>query len=133
MLLYVYWYLSAKHNTRLALDPSYPYINGSQLLKCGWKEFYGYVKEDISPDAPEICGKEVDLSLYVNSDNAGDKGTWRSRTEFMIYMNKASTQRLSKKLPTIETSVFGAKFVAAKIGMETLRGLTNKISVMSIP
>ena len=62
-LLPVYGYLRAKHNTRLALDPSYPEIDESQFLQCDWKEFYGNVKEAISPDAPEPCGKEVDLHM----------------------------------------------------------------------
>ena len=38
-VLNVYGYLCAKHNTRLALDPYYPEIDESQLLKCDWKEF----------------------------------------------------------------------------------------------
>ena len=33
----------------------------------------------------------------------------------------------------METSVFGAKFVALKNGMETMRGLRYKLRMMSIP
>ena len=57
--------------------------------------------------------------MYVDSDNAGDKETQRSRTDFMIYMNKALVQWSSKKQPTIETYVFGDEFVDMQIGMET--------------
>ena len=39
----------------------------------------------------------------------------------------------SKKQPTIETSVFGAEFVAMKHGMETLRGLRYKLHMMGVP
>ena len=39
----------------------------------------------------------------------------------------------SKKQPTIETSVFGAKFVAMKHGMETLKGLRYKLHMMGVP
>ena len=56
-VLHVYGYLCVKHNTMLALDPYYPYIDESQLLQCYWKEFYGDVKEFVSPDAPDHCGK----------------------------------------------------------------------------
>ena len=42
-------------------------------------------------------------------------------------------QWLSKKQPTIETSVFGAEFVAMEIGMEILRGLRYKLRMMGIP
>ena len=37
-----------------------------------------------------------------------------------------------KKKATIETSVFGAEFVAMKIGMETLRGLQYKLCMMGV-
>ena len=36
-LLHFYGYLCAKHNTRLTMDQSYPDIDESQLLQCGWK------------------------------------------------------------------------------------------------
>ena len=65
----------------------------------------------------EPCGKEVELHIYIDSDNAGNKKTQRSRTGFMIYMNKALVQLLSKNQPRIDTSVFGAEFVAMKIGI----------------
>ena len=48
-------------------------------------------------------------------------------------MNKALVQWLSKNQPTIDTSVFRAKFVAMKIGMEILRGLRYKLRIMGIP
>ena len=40
-------------------------------------------------DAPEPHGKEVNLHVYVDSDHAGDKETYRSRTGFIIYTKKA--------------------------------------------
>ena len=40
---------------------------------------------------------------------------------------------MSKKQATIETSVFGAEFVAMKHGIETLRGLRYKVRMMGIP
>ena len=47
-------------------------------------------------------------------------------------MNMALIQWLSKKQPTIETSVLGAEFVAIKHGMETLRGLHYKLRMMGV-
>ena len=44
----------------------------------------------------EPCGKEVDLGMYVNSDHSGDKKTQISKTGFLVYMNKALVQWLSK-------------------------------------
>ncbi|KAL7425539.1 hypothetical protein ACHAXH_000044 [Discostella pseudostelligera] len=84
-------------------------------------------------DAPEPLGKMVDLRLMVDSDHAGDKLTRRSRTGFLIFVNNAIVDWLSKKQPTIESSVFGAEFVAMKHGMEKLRGLRYKLRMMGVP
>ena len=72
------------------------------------------VKEAIPPSAPEVRGKGVDLHLYVDSDHAGEEVTRCSRTGFFIFLNMAPVVWFSKRQPTIETSVFGAEFVAMK-------------------
>ena len=72
---------------------------------------------------PEPRCKDVDLRLFVDADHAGDKSTRRSRSGFFIFMNMALIGWYSKKQPTIETSVFGAEFVAMKVAMEYMRGL----------
>ena len=98
-----------------------------------WKHFYGDVQEAIPSDAPEPRGKDVDLHLFVDSDHAGDKKTRRSRMGFFIFLNSALIGWLSKKQSTIETSVFGAEFVAMKVWIETLRGLRYKLRMMVVP
>jgi hypothetical protein len=89
--------------------------------------------EAIPTDMPKPLGKEVDIRMMVDSDHAGDKQTQRSRTGFLIYCNMALIMWLSKRQPTIETSVFGAEFVAMKHGIETLRGLRYKLQMMGVP
>jgi hypothetical protein len=98
-----------------------------------WTEFYGDVKEAIPPDMPPPLGKEVELRMCIDSGHAGDKRTRRSRTGFLIWCNLALIIWLSKRQPTIETSVFGAEFVAMKHGIETLRGLRYKLRMMGVP
>jgi hypothetical protein len=48
-------------------------------------------------------------------------------------LNSAPIMWISKKQATIESSVFGAEFVAMKHGMETLRGLWYKLRMMGVP
>jgi len=132
-VLHIYSYLRDKHNARLALDPTYPKINRDDFMGCDWKQSYGEVEEAIPPNMPPPRGKEVDLRMYVDSDHAGEKKTRRSRTGFFIFLNSALIQWLSKRQPTIETSVFGAEFVALKNGMECLRGLRYKLRMMGVP
>ena len=94
---------------------------------------YGNVTEAIPPNDPTPHGKEVNLHLYVDSDHAGDKYTRQSQTGFFIFLNSTLIMWKSKKQPTIETSVFGAEFVAMKHDMETLRGLRYKLCTMGVP
>jgi hypothetical protein len=82
---------------------------------------------------PESLGKEVEIRMMCNSDHAGDKRTRRSRTGILFYCNLALIQWISKRQPTIETSVFGAEFVAMKHGIEALRGLRYKLRMMGVP
>ncbi len=89
--------------------------------------------EAIPTGMPKPLGKEVDIQMMVDSDHTGDKQTRRSCTGFLIYCNMAFIIRLSKRQPTIETSVFGAKFVAMKHGIKTLMGLRYKLQMMGVP
>ena len=40
---------------------------------------------------------------------------------------------LSQKQPTIESSVFGAEFVAMKLGVEALQGIRYKLHMLGVP
>jgi len=132
-LFRVFAYLKKKHNSRMVFDPSYPSIDHSDFKVCDWKDFYGNVKEAIPTDAPEPRGKGIDIRLYVDSDHAGEQRTRRSRTGYIIFLNMAPITWFSKRQPTIESSVFGAEFVAMKNGMEATRGLRYKLRMMGIP
>jgi hypothetical protein len=126
-VLHVFGYLKKKHGSRMVFDPTYPDIDMSVFEICDWREFYGNVTEAILGDAPKVLGKMVDIRMFVDSDHAGDKLARRSRTGFFILLNGAPVMWLSKKQTTVETSVFGAEFVAMKQGMEALRGLRYKL------
>jgi hypothetical protein len=71
--------------------------------------------------------------MFIDGNHAGDKLTRHSRSGFMIYMNTTLICALSKKQSTIETSMFGAKFVALKHGMEHPHGLQYKLRMMGVP
>ena len=130
--LHLYSYLKSHHNARMVLDPTYPKINDKDFVYRDWEQFYGDVEEELPPDMPKPLGKDVDLRLYVDSSHANDKSNRRSRTGFFIFLNSALIQWCSKKQPTIETSVFGAEFVAMKHGIETVRGIRYKLRMMGV-
>ena len=66
--------------------------------------------------------------MFVDSDHAEDKVLCRPRSGYLIYVNNW----FSKKLSTVETSVFGAEFVAMIKGRDALRGLRYKLKITGI-
>ena len=87
----------------------------------------------IPPNAPDPIGKSVYLRMWVDSDHAGDKMTRRSRTGYFTFFNTALIDWLGKKQATIESSVFGAEFIAMKTGVEALRVIRYKLCMMGVP
>jgi hypothetical protein len=107
---------------------------GYQKIPCHMIfDMNGDVQEAIPHNMPEPLGKDLDVCMFCDSDHAGEKRTRRSRTGFLIFCNMALIDWISKKQATIETSVFGAEFVATKHGIEKLRGLRYKLCMMGIP
>ena len=131
--LHIMSYLKIKHNPRLVLDPRYTGIYMSEFNSNeNWAPFYGDVQEAKPLNAPKSLVKEVTLHMFVYSDHAGDKIDCRSRTGFMIFMNMAMTKWHTKKQATVEGAVFGAKCLAMKQCVETLRGIRFKVRMMGI-
>ena len=126
--------LKWKHNSRLFFDPTYPGIDFDTFNDgAEWKTFYGDVTKAIPPNAPYLRGNYVDLRMWVGSDHTGEKKTRRSRTGYFIFFNTALIDWLSKKQATIESSVFGAEFIAMKTGVEALRAIRYKLCIIGVP
>ena len=118
---------------RLAYDLKTPEVDESVFVNnVDWKEFYGDVEEPIPQELPQPRGKPVDLRLWCDADFAGDKALRRSRTGHFICLNSAAVAWLSKRQATVETSVFGAEFVAMKHGVEAIRGIRYKLRMMGV-
>ena len=119
-VLHIFGFLRRKYNSTMAFYLPVPFVDESAYKECNWKEFYGDVLEAIPTNAPEPRGTGISIRMYVDIDHAGEKKTRQSRSGFFVFIIGALIQWLSKKQAMIETSVFGAKFVAMKIGMELL-------------
>jgi hypothetical protein len=70
--LHIMSYLSQKHNTQLIFDPTYPKIDMGQFPQYNWTKFYGNVEEAIPVDMPKPLGKDLDVRMMCDSDQAGD-------------------------------------------------------------
>ena len=82
--LYIRGYQKLRHNTRLMFDPLYLDIDHSNFQDCDWTDFYEGAVEAIPSHAPPPREKEVDLCMFIDSNHAGNRGTRRSRTGFMV-------------------------------------------------
>jgi hypothetical protein len=78
------------------------------------KELYLDRVEYVPTNDPKPCGRPVQISCFVDSDYANDKITHRSRSGVLIFVNKAPIVWHSKQHNTVETSRYGAKFVAMR-------------------
>jgi hypothetical protein len=131
-VFHVFAYLGLHHNYIVVIDPTYPSVDIGTFIKTDWKSIYGDVKEMIPYDSPVPRGKEVELRLFVDSDHAVEQFTRRSRTTFVVYLNMAPIVWFSKHHPNVESSIFGAAFVAMKNGIETCLGPRYKLRTMGV-
>ena len=133
-LYHMFAFLRKKHNSEMVFDPTEPEIDEASFEQQDWKDtVYGECKEELPTNAPEPRGFGFKMRAFVDSDHAGDSVTRRSRTGFIIFLNNAPIYWTSKKQTSIETSTFGAEFIAMKVCCEYIRGLRYKLRMMGIP
>jgi hypothetical protein len=130
-IMHIYSWLKSHDRSKVVLDPSY--VEHIEEPQPDWFQFYAGAIEMLPPDQPEPLGKAVQMTMFVDSDHAGDKVTRRSRTGILIFLNRAPVVWLSKKQNSIETSSFGSEFTAMKQGVEICEGLRYKLRMMGVP
>ena len=77
--------------------------------------------------------KSIQLNCFVDSDHAGDRMTRRSQTGILIFGNSAPLFWYSNKQNTVESSTFGAEFVALRIATELISLFRYKLRMFRIP
>ena len=123
--LHVFGYLKKKMNKRIIIDSRDPIIvrNGAEhLLDVDLteklEEFYPDSKEEIDEKVPEPLLDELKITAYVDSDHAHDKVTRRSMTGLIIFVGRTPVFYMAKRQGAIETSTYGAEFIAMKTAVE---------------
>ena len=133
-IFHLFGFLRKHHNAEMVFDPREPEIDASNFPKQDWsRSIYGDAKEAIPGNLPEALGLPMVMRAYVDSDHAGDSVTRRSRTGYLVFMNRAPIYWYSKKQTSCETSTFGSEFIAMKQACEYIRGLRFKVRMMGIP
>ena len=130
----IFAYLNKHVNSPLIFDDLCPHINENAFPDTDWSQsIYGDVTEEIPHDAPTPYGKPITMSCFVDASFANDKITRRSHTGFIIYANNSPIEWYSKKQTTVESSTFGAEFVALRIAIEKVKALRYKLRMFGIP
>jgi hypothetical protein len=107
-------------------------VQESDFTWTQWEDIYSDIKEEIPIDFPVPLGNSVCITVYVDVDHAGNAVTRRSQTGFIIFVNSALIIWYSKKQNTIESSTFGAEFVALRVCTEALIALRYKLCSFGI-
>jgi len=132
-LLHIFAYLKHHSNALMIFDDTAVNWDESTLTKQNWSNRYRDAKEELPPNMPELRGNPVKINCFVDADHAGNHITRRSQTGILIFLNRAPIIWYSKAKNTIESSTFGAEFVATKIAVELIEGLRYKLRMFGIP
>ena len=129
--LHVFAYLKHHDRSRIVFNDALPELT-NEFHQCDWTEYYPGASEVVPPNAPEIRGKPMHMTCFVDADHAGCRETRRSHTGILIFLNKAPIVWYSKRQNTVETSTFGSEFVAMRQAVEMIEGLRYKVRMMGI-
>ncbi len=106
--------------------------NEAAFTKLNWTNQYRDSTDELPPNMPEPRGNAVQINCFVDADHAGNRITRWSQTGILIFINRAPILWYSKSQNTIESSTFGAEFVATKIAVELIEGLRYKLRMFGI-
>jgi hypothetical protein len=131
-VFHIFAYLKHHPKSRMVFDDHEMIRDMTNFMQCDWSEFYLGAAKAEPPNAPELRGKSVTMTCYVDADHAGCHATRRSQSGVLIYNNKAPILWYSKRQNTVETSTFGSEYIAARIAVEMIEGLWYKLRMMGI-
>jgi hypothetical protein len=95
-------------------------------------EQYAYAKEEIDPRFPRPMGKELDVSVFFDSDHAHDKVTGRSISGVIILVGSTPVVWRSKRQGAVQTSTYGAEFSAMRLATEEIIAMRYMLRSLGI-
>ena len=88
---------------------------------------------DLPPNDLEPRDKSLQINCFVDVDHGGDKITRRSQTGIILFGNSAPLIWYSKRKNTVESSSFGAEFVALQIATKMISSFWYELQMFGIP
>eukprot|EP00957_Ditylum_brightwellii_P063653 4831573-Ditylum_brightwellii.AAC.1 len=88
--------------------------------KKNWGHIYHLCQEDIPENMPELCGKPVMTTIFVDANLLHDVITGRSCTGIIHLLSKTPVDWFSKRQNTVGTVAYGSEFVAARTAVDQI-------------
>jgi hypothetical protein len=108
-VFHIFAYLKHHPKSQMVFDDHEMVHTMTNFVQCDWSEFYPGAAKAEPPNAPELRGKSVTMTCYVDADHADHAGC-----QVLIKVNKAMV------------------YIAARIAIEMIEGLRYKLRMMGI-
>ncbi|MGH3053654.1 MAG: reverse transcriptase domain-containing protein, partial [Gaiellaceae bacterium] len=131
-ILKVFGYLKKFPNREICCNPAVQDYSQYKETDCDWLQEYPDAVEEIPVDKPEPRGPGVTVTCFVDSDHAHDTVTRRSVTGYIIVLNSMPFIWFSKRQGSVESSTYGAEFVAMRLAVERLKGVRYSLRMLGI-
>ena len=118
---------------KIVFDPMEIEADDSIFTKCDWKDFYAGVEDEVPPSAPTPLGNPVQMTVFIDSDHAGNVVMRQSHMGILLMLNNSPIIWYSKRQNTSESSTFGSEFIAGWTGTEMIKALRMKLRWFGIP
>ena len=139
--LHVFSYLKNHHRSWIVANPNkfeidWTPIQGEEspeMRASIMAEIYPDSKDQLPPGMPDPRGESIQLTTFVDADFASNRITRRSQTGIIVFANMAPLNWASKRQNNVESSTFGAEFMALKMAIEMLEGIRYKLRMFGVP
>jgi hypothetical protein len=96
------------------------------------RSYYPDAQDQVDKDWPSPKGEPIRVTIYLDSDHAGNRTDRRSITGLIVFLNKMPYRWFSKRQTCVEASTFGAEFSAVRSGIEEAIAITHTCKSLGI-
>ena len=119
---------------RLVMDPCLPYVDKRAFnVQADWAEFYGDVREETPPNMPEMLGRPVMQTEFVDADHANNVVTRHSHSGIFYFLNNSQIKSFSKRQNTVESNTFWLELVALRTARDMAVEIRLKLMSIGVP
>jgi hypothetical protein len=131
--LRIFMWLKGHIKSKLVMDCCKRDLDQFDFPEYSWICYYPGAAEVIPDDMPCPLGESVQITVFADASFAANMVTRKSVTGILIFVNGSPILWLAKRQATLETSTFGAEFVALRVAVEMVEALRYKLRMFGVP